>query len=111
MGVASGITHLIESIVEMIQGIFATIAHMFEFVFSSIVGVFRALMNFVEGTLGFAIREFPSLFSVNYNPTPGHRYFSVYNFFILGTVAAVILGYTLYTQRKGTAPASRAVKN
>ncbi|KAI1739799.1 hypothetical protein F4680DRAFT_136166 [Xylaria scruposa] len=89
MGVTSGITHLFESVLETIRGIFVAIIHLFQFVLDGIVGLFRGFVNFVEGTLGFAI----------------------HNFFILGTVAAVVLGYMLYTQRKGTAPVSRAVKN
>ncbi|GAP89737.1 hypothetical protein SAMD00023353_3600330 [Rosellinia necatrix] len=89
MGIASGITHLFQSLGEMIQGVFAAILHMFQFVFSSILGVFHGFVHFVEGTLGFAI----------------------HNFFILGTVAAAVLGYMMYTQRQGTAPASRAIKN
>ncbi|KAI0481892.1 hypothetical protein F4859DRAFT_438516 [Xylaria cf. heliscus] len=89
MGVTSGLTHLVESILETIRGIFASIGQLFQFVISSIVGVFRGFVSFVEGTLGFAF----------------------HNFFILGTCAAVVLGYMLYTQRKGTAPVSRAVKN
>ncbi|KAI1194765.1 hypothetical protein F5X97DRAFT_310257 [Nemania serpens] len=89
MGVTSGITHTFQSILETIQGIFAAVLHMFEFVLSSIVGVFKGFANFVEGTLGFAF----------------------HNFFILGTCAAAILAYVLYTQRQGTAPVSRRVKN
>ncbi|KAH8156255.1 hypothetical protein CIB48_g11989 [Xylaria polymorpha] len=89
MGIASGITHLGESVLETIRGIFAAIVNLFQFVLGSIVGVFSGFVNFVEGTLGFAF----------------------HNFFILGTLAAVVLGYMLYTQRKGTAPVSRAVKN
>jgi phage-related protein len=69
MGVASGIGHLFESIGEMIQGIFAFFFHAFQFVLnsivdvsqfvlSSIVGVFNGFVNFVEGTLGFAFREY-----------------------------------------------------
>ncbi|KAI0527743.1 hypothetical protein F5B22DRAFT_640723 [Xylaria bambusicola] len=92
MGVTSGIAHLFQSIVEMIQGIFATILSTFKFALNAVVDVFRGFVNFVEGTLGFAI----------------------HNFFILGTVAAVVLGYMLYSQqqqqqhRKGTAT---AIKN
>ncbi|KAI1175821.1 hypothetical protein F4777DRAFT_297592 [Nemania sp. FL0916] len=89
MGVTSGIGHLIESVGEMVQGVFAAILHMFEFVFNSIMGLFGAFVNFVEGTLGFAI----------------------HNFFILGTVAAVVFGYLLYSQRQGTTPVSRTIKN
>lgn len=99
MGVASGISHLSQAIVEMIQGIFAAILHVFQGIFaaisnvfqlvlSTIMGVFHGFVNFVEGTLGFAF----------------------HNFFIIGTGVAVVLGYMLYTQRTGTAPASRAVK-
>ncbi|KAI1114838.1 hypothetical protein F5Y14DRAFT_413047 [Nemania sp. NC0429] len=89
MGVASGIAHIFQSILETIQGIFAAIFHMFEFALRSVMSVFQGFVNFVEGTLGFAI----------------------HNFFILGTVAAAILAYVLYTQRQGTAPVSRRVKN
>ncbi|KAI0441697.1 hypothetical protein F4803DRAFT_551825 [Xylaria telfairii] len=89
MGIASGITHLGESVLETIRGILAAIVNLFEFVFGGIVSVFSGFVNFVEGTLGFAF----------------------HNFFLLGTFAAVVLGYMLYTERKGTAPASRAVKS
>ncbi|KAI1078340.1 hypothetical protein F5B20DRAFT_225536 [Whalleya microplaca] len=88
MGIASGIQHLGASVIEVIQGIFSTIANFFYFVLNSIVGLFQGFVHFVEGTLGFAI----------------------HNFFILGTVAAGVLGYLYYTQRQGTAPASRALK-
>ncbi|KAI3339019.1 hypothetical protein F4824DRAFT_457878 [Ustulina deusta] len=88
MGVTSGVAHLFESIGEMIEGVFAAIVELFKFVVGSIAGVFKGFVNFVEGTLGFAF----------------------HNFFILGTLAAVVLGYMLYSQqqRRGT-PA--AIKN
>jgi phage-related protein len=100
MGIASGISHLFQAIVETIQGIFAAIlnvfqeifgaiSHVFQFVLSTITGVFHGFVNFVEGTLGFAF----------------------HNFFIIGTGVAVVLGYMLYKRRTGTAPASRAVKS
>ncbi|KAI1158902.1 hypothetical protein F5B18DRAFT_639033 [Nemania serpens] len=89
MGVASGIAHVFESVLETIQGIFAAIFHMFEFALNGVLGVFKGFVNFVEGTLGFAF----------------------HNFFILGTCTAAILAYVLYTQRQGTAPVSRRVKN
>ncbi|KAI1268472.1 hypothetical protein F5Y18DRAFT_231014 [Xylariaceae sp. FL1019] len=99
MGVTSGIGHLFESIGEVFQGIFLAIFHAFQFVFNTvlqffqfilntIIGLFQGFVNFVEGTLGFAI----------------------HNFFILGTLAAVVLGYMVYTQRKGIAPASHTIK-
>ncbi|KAI0007821.1 hypothetical protein F4779DRAFT_487812 [Xylariaceae sp. FL0662B] len=89
MGIASGVQHLGGSIVEVIQAIFAAIVNFFNWVLSSIIGLFQGVVHFVEGTLGFAI----------------------HNFFILGTIAAAVLGYLYYTQRQGTAPTSRAVKS
>ncbi|KAI1154532.1 hypothetical protein F4825DRAFT_411369 [Nemania diffusa] len=89
MGIASGIAHFFESIGETIYGLFAAILSMFQLVFSTIMGVFTGFVNFVEGTLGFAI----------------------HNFFILGTVAAAVFGYMLYTQRSGTATTNRKIKN
>ncbi|KAI0166250.1 hypothetical protein GGR57DRAFT_496523 [Xylariaceae sp. FL1272] len=99
MGIASGVGHLFESIGEVFQGIFLAIVHAFQFVFNTVLqlfqfvldgitSLFRGFVNFVEGTLGFAI----------------------HNFFILGTLAAVILAYMVYTQRKGIAPASHTIK-
>ncbi|KAI0802240.1 hypothetical protein GGR55DRAFT_666705 [Xylaria sp. FL0064] len=85
MGVTSGVAHLFESIAEVIRGIFATILSTFKFAIDSVVGLFKGFVNFVEGTLGFAF----------------------HNFFILGTLAAVVFGYMLYSQqaqqRRGTA--------
>ncbi|TGJ83415.1 hypothetical protein E0Z10_g5356 [Xylaria hypoxylon] len=83
MGVTSGVAHFFESIGEVLQGILAAIVGAFRFVLSSIANVFKGVVNFVEGTLGFAF----------------------HNFFILGTLTAVVLGYMLYTQqqRRGTA--------
>ncbi|KAI0429957.1 hypothetical protein F5Y09DRAFT_308978 [Xylaria sp. FL1042] len=86
MGVTSGVAHLFESIAEVIRGILATILSTFKFAIDSVIGVFKGFVNFVENTLGFAF----------------------HNFFILGTLAAVVLGYMLYSQqsqqqRKGTA--------
>ncbi|KAI1386120.1 uncharacterized protein F4822DRAFT_306277 [Hypoxylon trugodes] len=89
MGIASGVGHVFQSIVEVIQGLLATVINFFQWIVNSIIGVFQAFVHFVEGTLGFAI----------------------HNFFILGTLAAVVFGYLLYTQRQGTAPVSRSVKN
>jgi len=100
MGVASGIGHFFESIVEMIQGIFVTIFHIFEGAISAVLhffqlaldtvfGLFKGFAHAVENTLGFA----------------------VHNFFILGTLAAVVFGYLLLSQRHGTTPASRTIKN
>ncbi|KAH7038204.1 uncharacterized protein B0I36DRAFT_359796 [Microdochium trichocladiopsis] len=100
MGVASGIGHLVQSVIEVFQGIFATIFHIFEgaisavlhffqLVFDSVLGLFKGVAHFVENTLGFAI----------------------HNFFILGTIAAVVFGYLLFSQRQGTTPVSRTIKN
>ncbi|RYC58996.1 hypothetical protein CHU98_g7202 [Xylaria longipes] len=114
MGVTSGITHLVESILETIRGAFVGIIHLFEFILNSIVGVFRGFVDFVEGTLGFAFREsFSTYFGLLQTRGMSGKLTSSSpdNFFILGTLAAVVLGYMLYTQRTGTAPVSRAVKN
>ncbi|KAH9898957.1 hypothetical protein F4778DRAFT_782555 [Xylariomycetidae sp. FL2044] len=89
MGIASGIGHLFESVLEVIRGIFSTIVGFFQMILNTILGLFSSFVNFVEGTLGFAI----------------------HNFFILGTIAAAVFGYMLYTQRQGTAPASRTIKS
>lgn len=73
MGVASGIGHFFESIVEMIQGIFATIFHIFEGAISAVLsffqlaldtvfGLFKGLAHTVENTLGFAVRKSPPAF-------------------------------------------------
>ncbi|KAI0128231.1 hypothetical protein F4776DRAFT_200386 [Hypoxylon sp. NC0597] len=89
MGIAAGIGHFFQSIVEMIQGLLAAVVHFFQLIANSVIGVFQAFVHFVESTLGFAF----------------------HNFFILGTVAAAVFGYMLYTQRQGTAPASRTIKS
>ncbi|KAI2636850.1 hypothetical protein GGS26DRAFT_546168 [Hypomontagnella submonticulosa] len=89
MGIASGVGHFFQSIIELIQGFLATIVHFFQLIVNSILGVFQVFVNFVEGTLGFAI----------------------HNFFILGTVAAAVFAYLLYAQRQGTTPVSRTIKN
>ncbi|KAJ1335088.1 hypothetical protein MN608_01823 [Microdochium nivale] len=100
MGVTSGIGHLVESVAEVIRGIFATIFHIFEgaisavlhffqLIISTVLGVFQGFAHFVENTLGFA----------------------VHNFFILGTIAAVVFGYMLFSQRQGTTATSRTIKN
>jgi len=89
MGIAAGIGHFFQSILEVIQGIFAAIIHFFQFVLQTVADTGKGLVHFVEGTLGFAI----------------------HNFFILGTVAAAIFGYLLYQQRQGTSSVSRTIKN
>ncbi|RYP80478.1 hypothetical protein DL770_006195 [Monosporascus sp. CRB-9-2] len=89
MGITSGVTHFVESILEVLQGLAAAVVHFFQLALDSVIGVFRGFVSFVEGTLGFAF----------------------HNFFIIGTLVAVWLGYMLYTQRQGTAPVSRAVKD
>ncbi|KAI1373891.1 hypothetical protein F4677DRAFT_183205 [Hypoxylon crocopeplum] len=89
MGIASGVGHFFQSIIELIQGFIAAVANFFQWIFNSVIGLLGGFVNFVEGTLGFAI----------------------HNFFLLGTVAAAVFGYMLYTQRQGTAPASRTVKS
>ncbi|KAI0127633.1 hypothetical protein BJ170DRAFT_626182 [Xylariales sp. AK1849] len=88
MGIASGVGHFFQSIVEVIQGFFAAILHFFQFVLQTILNTGKGVVNFVEGTLGFAF----------------------HNFFLLGTIAAAVFAYLLYTQRQGTAPISSNLK-
>ncbi|KAK7753494.1 hypothetical protein SLS62_004569 [Diatrype stigma] len=88
MGIAAGVTHFVEAILEVVQGFLGAIVHFFQLIVSSIVGAFQGVVHFVEGTLGFAFQ----------------------NFFILGTIAAMWFGYMYYTQRQGTAPISSTVK-
>lgn len=139
MGVASGIGHFFESIVEMIQGIFATIFHIFEGAISAVLsffqlaldtvfGLFKGLAHTVENTLGFAVRKSPSCLLLSFFPVSspvllphvliylfheddGSDLLNLDNFFILGTLAAVVFGYLLLSQRHGTTPAGRTVKN
>lgn len=58
MGIASGINHFVQSIFEVIQGIFAAVLHVFQFVLQSLADLGKSFVHFVEGTLGFAIRKF-----------------------------------------------------
>ncbi|KAI0387445.1 hypothetical protein F5Y04DRAFT_4495 [Hypomontagnella monticulosa] len=89
MGIAAGVGHFFQSIVEVIEGILGAIVQFFQVIFDSIIGLFLGIVGFIEGTLGFAI----------------------HNFFILGTVAAAVFAYMLYAQRQGTTPVSRTIKN
>ncbi|KAF3024844.1 hypothetical protein E8E14_010828 [Neopestalotiopsis sp. 37M] len=90
MGIASGIGHFFESILEVIQGIFAAIFNAFALVLHTIADAGKGVVHFIEGTLGFAI----------------------HNFFILGTVAAAVLGYLYYQQRRnGSTRASKTLKS
>ncbi|KAH6651975.1 hypothetical protein BKA67DRAFT_572575 [Truncatella angustata] len=101
MGIASGIGHFFQSIIEVIQGIFQTIINVFTGVFQAIFNVFalalhtvadagKGAVHFIEGTLGFAI----------------------HNFFLLGTVAAAVFGYLLYQQRQqGSTRAGKTLKS
>ncbi|KAI1848057.1 hypothetical protein JX265_002061 [Neoarthrinium moseri] len=89
MGITSGVGHFFQSIIEVIQGIFAAIFNAFALVLHTIADAGKGVVHFVEGTLGFAI----------------------HNFFILGTIAAGILGYLYYQQRQGSTTASRTLKN
>ncbi|KAI1470488.1 uncharacterized protein F4812DRAFT_417793 [Daldinia caldariorum] len=89
MGIAAGIGHFFQSIVEVIQGLLAAVVNFFQWILNSIIGLFQAFVNFIEGALGFAI----------------------HNFFILGTLAAAVFAYLLYSQRQGTTPVSRTIKN
>jgi len=135
MGVASGIGHFFESIVEMIQGIFVTIFHIFEGAISAVLhffqlaldtvfGLFKGFAHAVENTLGFAVRKssssppafLPSSVLLYVLAYPRHGdviadLVQLDNFFILGTLAAVVFGYLLLSQRHGTTPASRTIKN
>ena len=61
MGIASGVTHFFESILEVFQGILGAIVHFFQLVLNTIIAAFQGLVHFVEGTLGFAFRKFSPL--------------------------------------------------
>ncbi|KAI0844750.1 hypothetical protein F5Y00DRAFT_188536 [Daldinia vernicosa] len=89
MGLAAGVGHFFQSIIEVIQGFLGAVINFFQLILNTVIGLFQGFVSFVEGTLGFAI----------------------HNFFILGTLAAAVFAYLLYSQRKGTTPVSRAVKN
>ncbi|KAI1804211.1 hypothetical protein F4811DRAFT_521206 [Daldinia bambusicola] len=89
MGIAAGVGHFFQSIIEVIQGLLGAVVNFFQWILNSIIGLFQAFVNFVEGALGFAI----------------------HNFFILGTLAAAVFAYLLYSQRQGTTPVSRSIKN
>lgn len=57
MGLAAGVGHFFQSIIEVIQGFLGAVVNFFQWIFNSIIGVFQAFIGFVEGTLGFAIRK------------------------------------------------------
>jgi hypothetical protein len=59
MGIASGIGHFFESIIEMIQGIFAAIFNIFALALHTVADAGKGVVHFIEGTLGFAIRMSP----------------------------------------------------
>ena len=58
MGIASGVTHFVQSILEVIQGFVAAIGHIFQLVINGVLGTFQGIVHFIEGTLGFAFRKF-----------------------------------------------------
>ncbi|KAI4595595.1 hypothetical protein LQW54_000313 [Pestalotiopsis sp. IQ-011] len=90
MGIASGIGHFFEAILETIQGIFAAFFNIIALVLNTIADAGKGVVHFIEGTLGFAI----------------------HNFFILGTVAAAVLGYLYYQQRQnGSTRVSKSLKS
>lgn len=61
MGIASGIGHFFEAILETIQGIFAAFFNIIALVLNTIADAGKGVVHFIEGTLGFAIRTFPSI--------------------------------------------------
>lgn len=69
MGIASGIGHFFESILEVIQGIFAAIFNAFALVLHTIADAGKGVVHFIEGTLGFAIRTFSSSSSLSPSKT------------------------------------------
>lgn len=75
MGIAAGVGHFFESILEVFQGLFAAILHAFQFVLQTFVDLGKGAVNFIEGTLGFAVRKslfffFSSLFFLFPLPLP-----------------------------------------
>lgn len=122
MGIAAGVGHFFQSILEVIQGIFAAIVNTFLFALSTVADAGKGVVHFVEGTLGFAFRKFSQHDTV----APGPRMSRARvlqnvdllfadrrldNFFIIGTITAAVFGYLLYQQRQGTTPVGKAVKN
>lgn len=61
MGIASGIGHFFEAILETIQGIFAAFFNIIALVLNTIADAGKGVVHFIEGTLGFAIRMFPPI--------------------------------------------------
>lgn len=58
MGIASGISHFFQSIIEVFQGIFAAIFNIFALALHTVADTGKGIVHFIEGTLGFAIRKF-----------------------------------------------------
>jgi phage-related protein len=109
MGISSGVGHFVQSIVEIIQGFFLAIIHGVQLVLQTVADLGKGIVHFVEGTLGFAFRKFPP---------PRHSLDTTLcslsaadNFFLIGTILALVFGYMVYQQRQGTTPVSKAVKN
>lgn len=57
MGIAAGVGHFFQSIIEVIQGLLGAVVNFFQWILNSIIGLFQGFVHFVEGTLGFAIRK------------------------------------------------------
>lgn len=106
MGVASGIGHFFQSIIEVIQGFFAAIFNIFALALHTVADAGKGVAHFIEGTLGFAIRKHRSISNM---ATLADT--NLDNFFLLGTIAAAVLGYLYYQQRQnGSTRASKTLK-
>ncbi|OTA99277.1 hypothetical protein M426DRAFT_16572 [Hypoxylon sp. CI-4A] len=89
MAIASGIGHFFQSIIEVFQGLLAAVANFFQLIVDTAIGVLQGVVGLFEGVVSFVLN----------------------NFFIIGTGAAAIFAYLLYSQRQGTTPVSRSIKN
>lgn len=69
MGIASGIGHFFEAILETIQGIFAAFFNIIALVLNTIADAGKGVVHFIEGTLGFAIRTSVSILHLPPQPS------------------------------------------
>ena len=116
-----------ESILEVVRGLFAAVANFFQLGIDAIIGTFQGIVHFIEGTLGFAFRKSHHPLLLSHLSFPCNIYHPCMpsteisqltknttvwtdNFFLIGTVLAIWFGYVLYTQRQGTAPISRSLR-
>lgn len=71
MGIASGVAHFVESILEVVRGLFAAVVNFFQLGIDAIIGTFQGIVHFIEGTLGFAFRKSHHPCSLPLSPSHG----------------------------------------